>query len=713
MMNFYFFGKFKHIKDKMEIIGLRSHITIIKYVLLLCAYALAISSVMGAQTARCTYQGDCIGFSASNERTSGTCEFTIDNQQTVAWRAILSGLSTNTNCWSDNFVIQKSVDSPGQQSTRVVLAADLRDTSNRADGEHVLQPGDYRFAWREWEMEPGTYTIWYDRVARLSFEPQQQDYGNVAPGESRTIPFKLKNTGETGDFPIEVTAISSSDPVHFVVSSNAATFIEPEADVSVDITCHMDRGTSGEQMIATITAEGLVQSTGEIVTTTANVQCARENVPDIVCRPQNLGTVDRCGGPTTMNYQYYNEGTANLQVTGASVVDSAGTGIFAVTAPIVATIGGPNGRGSIPLTFTPPTSGGTFCDQLQIQSNDPDSPIKNCRVCAATDTVPTLQIQWRTENGNTILGNAYSFGAVPTGELREATLVLTNIGDAGSRLEIGNVGTVTPPFSLGSPVDMPSCLGTPTLRKNESCEVVVGFLIDAQPTSVRILNTNLAITWGQDSNCSNVTTTTSLSAKVGPPVAQVWDSWRPYNDLLIPFKSGGHQPRPQPARRIHNCPSEEALITIKNIGVDPLTVGLPSWNVPPTNIEIRRDLCRNTQLSSGAMCNITVAWDPFSEDTHRCWKIAGYTRGNYASINEEESLTIPTNDERNPTLSITVTAPSSTCVRFEPVCSPPPNAPIPGEDLPPPERWVPKIPQIPGVPQIPGRPIPCPPWGCL
>ncbi len=377
------------------------------WVLLLLLVIMVSGWAQAAQTATATKTEQPGG---TYTTTSSGC-FSISQAQTVQWSATYTG----TGGQGDGFYLRDCGQTPYNKYT---LSSAL--TYGYNSGTYYLSPGNYEISIDYYGMGPGSYSITYNRTASIAVTPTSQAFGNVLEGQSATKSFTISSTG---DLPVTLGSITSSDPAHFTVqSAPTGQQVPPNRSFSVKFEAGSIPGTTPVTHSATITIQGssdLGAVTPVVVSVTGTTV---PNKPWIELSTSSLsfGTVV-AGSSKTQQFAIRNKGAASLSFSITS--DNA---LF-TAAPVNGTVSGgspsnPESK-TITVTFAPQAStpAGPQTGTLTITHNDTTQSALTVNLSA--NVIPN-------EPRITVSPLSLNFGNVVAGTADSAQLSIQNSGPA-------------------------------------------------------------------------------------------------------------------------------------------------------------------------------------------------------------------------------------------------------------------------------------------
>lgn len=354
--------------------------------------------------------------------TGGTTSFSIATDQIIEWQATYSDTSPAGN----DFYLHR----PGQPLNEIPLSTSL---SGFNSGTHFLSAGTYEISITYFAMGAGSYTINYNRTASIGVAPTTHAFPDVLTGD--TSSYTTFTISSTGDLPVSISSVTVSDPAHFQIDSDPSGQSVPPSK-TFRVRCN--GGTTPGSYGGIITVSGT--SDLGAVSATATVSCdVLPREPDIDCPgTPSLGSADWFTGATlTANRSFSNEGTDDLTLTSITVVNDTAAGVFTASgAPSLSPLTPSHSR-NVPINFTPPMAGGeaTYAGHLQINSNDPDEPVKTCPFTArAHHPVPIMRLESST----------LDYRDVELGFTFTQAIIVHNDGDAPLTLTVSDISAGDP-----------------------------------------------------------------------------------------------------------------------------------------------------------------------------------------------------------------------------------------------------------------------------
>lgn len=358
--------------------------------------------------------------------TQTHASFSISSTQIATWSA--SYYNVGTTC---GFVPQGAfyLSNTSYAGSEIVLT-----TSAQTSGTITLNPGTYYIAVDNGYMGPGAYSITYNRTATIAASPATHDFGTLLTGASSAA-FTF-NVVLTGDLPVNVQSVTSSDPAHFPIQNAQVPHSTPTS-FQVRFVPGSAPGTFG----STITVTGTNPDTSVPPAIASVHGIAVAPAPDIACVDESgdIGTADYTVGGSAAGYRsYQNVGTANLIVSAVEVINQTEP-VFALNGTPSLDPLAPSQTRSVAIRFTPPASGGerVYTGYLRIESNDADEAVKLCSIKGtAHHPTPHLRVQ---------PDDTLSFQIAPLGFTRTRALKIFNDGDASltATLQDGWTGFAT------------------------------------------------------------------------------------------------------------------------------------------------------------------------------------------------------------------------------------------------------------------------------
>jgi len=241
----------------------------------------------------------------------------------------------------------------------------------------------------------------------------------------------------------------------------------------------------------------------------------------------------------------------------------------------------------IAVTFSPMESG-AFADSFEITSDDPDRPSLTISVhgTGVLQPMPALEVSDSISPSD---DRRLAFGSVNQGTTREATVTITNEGDADLRLE-----SIAPDLSTPFELVADDCSNA-ALKPGNSCTFQVGFL----PSSPGFFTDAVKILSNDPEEPSLTLTLEGEGTLLPVPDIAVLDGLEPGDDLRLPFQD------------LTEGRSSFTGAEIVNRGDADLTLGMigeANPLAPPFAIDF--DECTGQVLSPGESCRLEVTFSP-------------------------------------------------------------------------------------------------------
>jgi len=355
----------------------------------------------------------------ATKTSSGTTQatFTINYAQEIKWEANYLGSGNQGN----DFYLHTD---PANLNA-YPLSTNLISGYNT--GTYSLNPGTYSISINYFGMGPGSYTITYNLTASVSVSPVNHDFGPIDEGQQSSP--KTFTISSTGDLPVKITSVVSSDPAHFKVTNIPVNQVVP---TNKKFEVSFISGSTPGSKAANITISGVkeidnspipsinVSVNGMTVATVPNISCIGGS-----CGSANyLGEADHTiNQVATFNYAFTNIGNKSLVITDIKVINTSPLNPFSFASYPSFLPLSPGANRTVSIRFAPPSSGGeaTYCGYISINSDDPDEPVKNCYFKAkAHHPVPIMVVS----------PTVIDYGEVELGFAFERYVRVINNGDA-------------------------------------------------------------------------------------------------------------------------------------------------------------------------------------------------------------------------------------------------------------------------------------------
>lgn len=409
---------------RVGVIGVIKSAGLVALALMLCAPTASASSTASATKDNA---------SPANVTETGT-PFAIATPQTIHWEATYTGGSTAGN----DFYLSTS----GSNMADIPLT-----TSGQLSGDAFLNPGNYFISIRTFLMGPGTYTVIYNRTATVGVSPTTHTFPSELENDSSTgAEIQTYNVTKTGDLDINgvTAAVDSGAPFFEIVTP-------PGGTVPTTFRVRFNAGTisgsaASELHTGTIRVKGNSNPAGttvpDVVVSVSGTTLKRE--PNVVCAGTNPSPVKAnhvTGQTVDFDVRFQNDGTKDLVLTApvGLVNDSPGAVFTEVTAASTSPLSAGQTRAER-VRFAPPptaTQDQVFNGHIDIHSNDPDEPLKQCAFSAtAHEPRPIIRVEPTT--------HVLNYHDVELGYAFDLGIVVHNDGDAPLVFDVTEANAADP-----------------------------------------------------------------------------------------------------------------------------------------------------------------------------------------------------------------------------------------------------------------------------
>src|SRR5438445_4731150 len=357
-------------------------------------------------------------------------QFTIATPQVIQWSAVYNPVS---GCNGTEFWL--STVGPNMADIPLTTAGGL-------GGSQYLMAGTYHISIKTLYMGQGAYTVTYNLTASISVNPTSFNFGSITAGGApvQSPPFTI---ARSGDLDVTIGTLTSSDPSHFtIISSPAGQIVGSSKTFKVQF----DPGSTPGPFSATITIPGTSPGGPTVSPVTISVSgTTLPKIPKITCSGGNCG-----GGPIlgsadgdvaeqkTFNFGFQNAGTAPLVISSISLINNSPGATFSFASPPSTTPVPPGMSQTVQIKFSPPPGEATYCGNLVIQSNDPNTPTKQCYFQAVGHhPVPKMRVQ----------ADLLDYHQVELGFSFTKAIVVYNDGDAPLQITVSDISTGNPLFA--------------------------------------------------------------------------------------------------------------------------------------------------------------------------------------------------------------------------------------------------------------------------
>ncbi len=371
--------------------------------------------------------------SPANVTETGT-PFAIATPQTIHWEATYTGGPTAGN----DFYLSTG----GSNMADIPLT-----TSGQLSGDAFLNPGNYFISIRTFLMGPGTYTVIYNRTATVGVSPTAHTFPSELENDSSTgAEIQTYNVTKTGDLDINgvTAAVDSGAPFFEIVTPPGGT---APTTFRVRFNAGTISGSAASELhTGTIRVRGNSNPPGttvpDIVVTVSGTTLKRE--PNVVCAGTNPSSVRAnhvIGQTVDFDVRFRNDGTKDLVLTApVDLVNDSPGGVFTV---VTAASTGPLPSGQTRaerVRFAPPTTATqdqVFNGHIDIHSNDPDEPLKQCAFSAtAHEPRPIIRVEPTT--------HVLNYHDVEIGYAFDLGIIVHNDGDAPLVFDVTEANTADP-----------------------------------------------------------------------------------------------------------------------------------------------------------------------------------------------------------------------------------------------------------------------------
>ncbi len=359
--------------------------------------------------------------------TTTLASFTLATPQVIAWSATYNPVP---GCNGDAFYLS----TVGPNMADIALT-----TAGQASGTQFLNAGTYHISINTFLMGQGSYKVTYNQTASIGVTPLNHPFGNLLTGESSPAPGFQFTISSTGDLPVTISSVVSSDPAHFVVTSAP---IGDQVPPNRTFRVRFQAGSTPGTWAANITVSG-TSALGAVTPVTVTVNgTTLPREPDISCSGNpNLGSADWFTGEVRIfNRSFQNTGTEQLTLTSIQLInDSPGSPFSLSGTPSLAPVAAEGGSRLVAIQFAPPFAGGEamYSGHLVIHSNDPDEPVMQCFFTAtAHHPVPIMRLE----------SNVLNYREVELGFAFKKAIVVYNDGDAPLTVTVSDISTGDPMF---------------------------------------------------------------------------------------------------------------------------------------------------------------------------------------------------------------------------------------------------------------------------
>lgn len=231
------------------------------------------------------------------------------------------------------------------------------------------------------------------KTAGVEVSTVNTNFGTLLEGDTSAP--KTFTISSTGNQPITITGIDSSDNAHFELTLGGIIGQVVPPNRTFSVTCKAGNVPGYFNATITVRVSSGIGDRSDVITVSCTVQ-ARE--PNITCpSTQDLGSADWYTGEQKVFRPYFeNQGTANLIITSINIANDTTPNVFRLEGDPVISPLAPDQRREVAIRFVPPFDQGemVYYGHLIIQSDDPDENIKNCPFFAtAHHPVPIMELE--------------------------------------------------------------------------------------------------------------------------------------------------------------------------------------------------------------------------------------------------------------------------------------------------------------------------------
>jgi von Willebrand factor type A domain len=375
------------------------------------ASLVALALVLCAPTARTASTASATKDNASpaNVTETGT-PFAITTSQLIHWEASYTGGPTAGH----SFYLSTS----GSNMADIPLT-----TNGQLGGDAVLGPGNYFISIRTALMGPGSYSVTYNRTATVAVSPTSHNFGSVLENDpSSAQTFTVSKSGDLDVNGITAT-VDSGAPFFEIVTP-------PGSSAPTTFSARFNAGTisgsaASELHTGTIRVRGNSNPAGttvpDVVVNVSGTTLKRE--PNVVCAGTNPSPVKAnyvIGQTVDFDVSFKNDGTKDLALTApVDLVNDSPGGVFTVVTAASTGPLAPNQTRAERVRFAPPTTATqdqVFNGHINIHSDDPNEPLKQCAFSAtAHEPRPIIRVEPATHVLNyhdVELGYAFDLGII-------------------------------------------------------------------------------------------------------------------------------------------------------------------------------------------------------------------------------------------------------------------------------------------------------------
>lgn len=255
-------------------------------------------------------------------------------------------------------------------------------------------------------------------------EPLALRFSNLYVGETRTLPFFVRNIGDVDHTVTELVFVSSNttQTIELALSSTTAPtapfVLAAGATQQIDVVYTPVDATADTDQVR-IQATGAPQPMTVTIDATADIA----PTPRIDVAPASLafGQVE-IAQSRPLNLTIANLGTANLTLTQDIAIEPAGSPFSLVNAPANGRVYAPTDSTTFMVEFAPSAVGFTAPAEVVIRSDDPATPVVRVPLTGEGTmlAVPAIFVD----------PNPLAFGAVPRGTRASRSVLVRNDGTA-------------------------------------------------------------------------------------------------------------------------------------------------------------------------------------------------------------------------------------------------------------------------------------------